>query len=92
MLKDLKDNNEKLEGINHSLQVLLEKNRNTFPRFYFLSDDEVIDIIATDKLDKLQGMLNKIFDGITLLKMDDSGINATHMVSKEKESVKFLKA
>lgn len=71
MLRELRDNNEKLEHINQSLQQLLEDKRNKFPRFYFLSDDEVIDIIATDKLDKLQGMLNKIFDGITRLKLDE---------------------
>ena len=71
MLKELKENNEKLEKINQSIQVLLETKRNLFPRFYFLSDDEVLEVIANSELDRMQGMLNKIFDGITRLGVND---------------------
>lgn len=91
VLRELRDHNKSLDFINQSLQEMLDAKRQNFPRFYFLSDDEVIDIIATDKTDKLQGMLNKIFDGITRLAVEEQSGNAVAMISKEKEEVKFLK-
>jgi dynein heavy chain, axonemal len=71
------------------LQELLTNKRAIFPRFYFLSDDEVLEVISSGENETIQGMLNKIFDGITRLKVADSGYDT--MISKEKEEIKFTK-
>ena len=69
---------------------MLNTKRENFPRLFFLSDDEVLDIISSNDPEKIQGMLNKIFDGITRLKQTESGFET--MISKEKEEIKFTKA
>jgi dynein heavy chain len=62
-----------------------------FPRFYFLSPDEVLDIIAAsgnEQMDKVQGMLNKIFDGLTKFEINEQA-QPSAMISKEGEKVPF---
>lgn len=50
----------------------------------------MLDVISSSDPEKVQGMLNKIFDGITRLKVTDQGYDT--MISKEKEEIKFTKA
>ena len=47
IVSDLKEYNEELDQINQKLQQFLEKKRNEFARFYFLSDDELLEIISS---------------------------------------------
>jgi dynein heavy chain len=80
-----------LEEINNKLQEFLEKKREIFARAYFLSDEEFLEIIASseaEKMEKTQGVLNKIFDGISRLQIDENGL-ANTMISKEKEKVEI---
>jgi hypothetical protein len=65
------------------LLKLLEEKRGIFPRLYFLSDDEVLDLISSSASgtadnatikkaqDLMQSMLNKIFDGINRVKINN---------------------
>jgi dynein heavy chain len=43
---DLKNQNEVLDHCEKKLKDYMELKRGSFPRFYFLSDDELIDILA----------------------------------------------
>jgi len=45
----LVENNKKLDEVQKNLEQYMELKRSSFPRFYFLSDDELIDILAKSK-------------------------------------------
>eukprot|EP01065_Artemidia_motanka_P041381 TRINITY_DN5358_c0_g5_i2.p1 TRINITY_DN5358_c0_g5~~TRINITY_DN5358_c0_g5_i2.p1 ORF type:complete len:1991 (+),score=712.52 TRINITY_DN5358_c0_g5_i2:84-6056(+) len=88
----LKRGNESLDRIQKRLEDYLETKRVAFPRFYFLSNDELLEILS-DVRNPLQVCkhLNKCFDGMKTLKFanppDNTEISA--MVSNEGEVVNF---
>ena len=46
VLEQFRRSNKMLEEIQRGLQNFLESKRRGFPRFYFLSDDELLQILA----------------------------------------------
>ena len=91
IVDDLKSQNEQLDIITRALQQFLETKRNAFPRFYFLSDDELLEILAnSDDKTIVQKYFKALFDGIVKLTMNDLG-DLTEMQSKEGEILPFSK-
>jgi len=72
-ISKLKGLNEKLEGIQKNLKQFLESKRSNFPRFYFLSDEDLLEIIGNSKdPEPINKHIKKIYEGINKL-ITDSG-------------------
>ncbi|XP_056619544.1 dynein axonemal heavy chain 6 [Triplophysa dalaica] len=68
LLDIFQNNNALLEQIQKCLEAYLESKRVVFPRFYFLSNDELLEILAqTRNPQAVQPHLRKCFDAISQL-------------------------
>uniref|UniRef100_A0A8C4HR50 Dynein, axonemal, heavy chain 6 n=2 Tax=Dicentrarchus labrax TaxID=13489 RepID=A0A8C4HR50_DICLA len=68
LLETFQQNNALLDEIQKCLEAYLESKRVIFPRFYFLSNDELLKILAqTRNPQAVQPHLRKCFDAITRL-------------------------
>ena len=70
LLLSISKMDEGLEKIQKSLDQYLETKRNVFPRFYFVSDDDLLEILGQSKDPMaVQKHMKKCFEGIKSLKM-----------------------
>lgn len=99
VLEQLQINNVLLEKVTRCLEAYLEVKRMAFPRFYFLSNDELLEILAqTKNPHAVQPHLRKCFDAIARIefgkKKTESGESVMTndiiaMVSPEGERLTF---
>ena len=92
MLERLGDMDAKLDRIQKSLDEYLETKRQAFPRFYFLSNDELLEILSqTRDPHAVQPHLIKCFDAVKNLTFGE-GDNSKQMMalnSAESEKVTY---
>ncbi|CAF3391936.1 unnamed protein product [Rotaria sp. Silwood1] len=75
-----------------ALNELLEEKRSIFPRFYFIGDDDLLEILgqATNPT-VIQSHLKKLFAGIHSVRFDESNQNILGMRSLDGELVPLIK-
>ncbi|KAJ0412743.1 hypothetical protein ATCC90586_002373 [Pythium insidiosum] len=94
----LQSHNAHLDKIQKNLEDYLETKRMAFPRFYFLSNDELLEILAQSKNPQaVQPHLRKCFENLVRLDFGDvpGSVDMIAMISSENERVplgKNLKA
>ncbi|KAJ9053275.1 dynein heavy chain [Entomophthora muscae] len=83
-LKDL------LGKIQKALGEYLEKERSSFPRFYFVGDEDLLEIIGNSKdVLRIQKHFKKMFAGISNILLSNDNTVITGMASKDGEEVLF---
>ncbi len=91
-LAKLQKMNKAMDKIKKELQNYLETKRKEFPRFYFLSDGELLPIMSrSTDINAAEPILPKCFDGITRLDLGPNrpSYEITGMYSAEDEHVQF---
>ena len=87
LLESLRECQSLLEVVQKGLSNYLEVKRKIFPRFYFLSDDELLEILAqAKKVQAVQPHLRKCFENIQEVRFEED-LQITRMYSAEREEV-----
>ncbi|TGZ69850.1 hypothetical protein CRM22_003509 [Opisthorchis felineus] len=81
-----------LSKIQRSLGEYLERQRSSFPRFYFVGDEDLLEIIGNSKnVPRLQKHFKKMFAGVHSIKLNEDSTEVLGLCSKEGEEVIFIK-
>ena len=79
-----------LNKIQKALGEYLERERSSFPRFYFVGDEDLLDIIGNSKdILRIMKHLKKMFAGISTVMLDEDLTQIQGMASREGEEVPF---
>ena len=91
LLKLLVENNNVLRNIKKKLEDYLNGKRKLFPRFYFVSDEDLMRILAQSKdPNMIQSHLPKIFEGINSVFFENESVIKA-MMSNDGEIVTLTK-
>ena len=84
--------------IHAGLRQFLERKRSTFPRLYFLSNEELIDIFGKGAelvncmiSGESMGFISNLFEGVSELVFREPDQHVTHMISRDGERVELVR-
>ena len=90
--KTLERLSESLDKIQKALTDYLETQRQAFARFYFVGDEDLLEIIGNSKdVINIQKHFPKMFAGISTILNENNGDLLKGMCSREDERVNFIK-
>mmetsp|Transcript_14483 Transcript_14483/g.50911 ORF Transcript_14483/g.50911 Transcript_14483/m.50911 type:complete len:4419 (-) Transcript_14483:356-13612(-) len=97
MLETLNGFEKLLDKVQKSLNDYLEKKRQTFPRFYFLSNDDLLEILGQARDPELvQKHIKKCFEGVKNLELQPPAQNrrweSIGLIGPDTEKVKLVAA
>ncbi|XP_050037127.2 dynein heavy chain, cytoplasmic isoform X2 [Dermacentor andersoni] len=79
-----------LGKIQKALGEYLERERSSFPRFYFVGDEDLLEIIGNSKnIPRLQKHFKKMFAGVAAIVLNEDNTLVTGLSSKEGEEMVF---
>jgi len=80
---------ERLDLCQKSLSDYLDTKRNVFPRFFFISDDELLSVLGSSDPTSIQVHMLKLFDNTKFLKFGRGANTVIGMGSNENEEFSF---
>ncbi|KAL5535276.1 DYN1_2 [Sanghuangporus sanghuang] len=79
-----------LSKIQKALGEYLERERASFPRFYFVGDEDLLEIIGNSKtIVRIMKHLKKMFAGIATMMLDEEETEISGIASREGEEIQF---
>ncbi|XP_003378833.1 dynein heavy chain, cytoplasmic [Trichinella spiralis] len=82
-----------LNKIQKALGEYLERERSEFPRFYFVGDEDLLEIIGNSKnIPRLQKHFKKMFAGVACILFNEDYTVIHGVASREGEEVNFLRS
>ncbi|KII67376.1 Cytoplasmic dynein 1 heavy chain 1 [Thelohanellus kitauei] len=88
IIDNLKQLLEYFINIQKALSKYLETEREHFPRFYFVGDEDLLEILGnSNDLDRIQNHLKKMFPGISKIILSDEKTTILGICSKEEEVI-----
>ena len=73
-----------------ALGEYLERERSSFPRFYFVGDEDLLEIMGNSKdIARLQKHLKKMFAGVNGIEMNEEDKTILALLSREGEKVQL---
>lgn len=89
LLETFRECNKLLDQVQKGLSAYLETKRGIFPRFYFLADEELLEILSQTKdPTAVQPHMRKCFDNISRLTFEDD-LRMSAFSSSDGETVEF---
>jgi len=88
-LEELRILQAELDKCEKSLIQYLEGKRMSMPRFYFIPNEDLLEILGTSDAQAIQPHLQKLYDNCERLVFGQGGKIISHMVSEEDEQYEF---
>lgn len=91
--EQLMKHNLTLDYVQKGLERFLDRKRRAFARFYFLSNDDLLNILSNAQDARaVQQHVQKMFDNVASLRLEEvtgGTVDVTHLVSAEGEAFKL---
>lgn len=82
---------DQLTATQKALGEYLERERSSFPRFYFVGDEDLLEIIGnSNNISRLQKHFKKMFSGVATLILNSDSTLIEGVCSREGEELRFV--